>query len=214
MINRSSHQVKGRMALQVMWSGWDQPLLEHLRLTRLADRIVADGVVIGVKGDDGFRVRYRISCDPDWRVREADVGLIDGCDASVTLRADGAGHWKSAAGAKTAELAGCVDVDIAATPLTNTLPIRRLKLSRGQAADIRVAYVAVPELRVTAVAQRYTCLSAGPDGGLYRYENLMSGYRADLPVDEDGLVLDYPGQRRRVWSRQHVAGILSEAGEL
>ena len=193
--------MKGKMALQAMWSGWNQPLLEHLRLMRLADRIVADGVVIGVKGDDGFRVRYRISCDAAWRVREADVGLIDEGDASLSLRADGAGHWESIAGASLADLAGCVDVDIAATPFTNTLPIRRLKLSRGQAADIRVAYIAVPELRVTPVAQRYTCLNVSPDGGLYRYENLTSYYRADLPVDEDGLVLDYPDQRRRVWFR-------------
>lgn len=136
-----------------------------------------------------------------WRVREVDVGLIDESNASVSLRADGAGHWKSVAGAPLAELAGCIDVDIAATPFTNTLPIRRLHLSLGQAANINVAYITVPELRVTPVAQRYTCLNVTPDGGLYRYENLTRYYRADLPVDEDGLVLDYPDQRRRVWFR-------------
>lgn len=194
-------RVNREMTLQVMWSGWSSPLLEHLRLTRLGDSVVADGVIVGVKDEDGLRVRYRVMCDPAWRVREAEVGLLDGDNRSLGLRSDGAGRWTTAAGAALPELAGCVDVDIAATPFTNTLPIRRLRLAQGQAAEVRVAYVAVPELRVTPVAQRYTCLRATPDGGLYRYENLTSYYRADLPVDEDGLVLDYPEQRRRVWFR-------------
>ena len=53
-------------------------------------------------------------------------------------------------------------------------------------------------MEVTPVRQRYTCLEARPDGGLYRYEGFSTGFVADLPVDADGLVLDYPGVFRRV----------------
>src|SRR6266851_3870292 len=40
------------------------------------------------------------------------------------------------------------------------------------------------------------------DGGRYRYESLkqgVSGFTAELPVDRDGLVGDYPEVFRRVW---------------
>ena len=43
LIDHSSYRMKRKMALQVMWSGWNQPLLEHLCLMRLADRITAGG---------------------------------------------------------------------------------------------------------------------------------------------------------------------------
>ncbi|HEX5502042.1 MAG TPA: putative glycolipid-binding domain-containing protein, partial [Thermomicrobiales bacterium] len=111
-----------------------------------------------------------------------------------------AGHWTAADGATPPDLAGCLDVDIRVTPFTNTLPIRRLGLRPGESAELAVAYLALPALAVTRERQRYTCLAAGPDGGLYRYESLPGGFRADLSVDADGLVLDYPGLFRRVWT--------------
>src|SRR5215211_4036020 len=97
-------------------------------------------------------------------------------------------------------LDGCVDVDISATPSTNTLPIRRLGLKPGQSEELAVAYIRVPELLVGPERQRYGCLEARADGGLYRFEELPGGFTAKLPVDADGLVLDYPGLFRRAWS--------------
>ena len=44
-------------------------------------------------------------------------------------------------------------------------------------------------------AQRYTCLQAGR---LYRYEAADRTFAADLPVDEHGVVGDYPTLFRRV----------------
>ena len=136
------------------------------------------------------------------------------------------------------DLAGCVDIDINCTPLTNTLPIRRLDWAPGQAHDFVMAYVSVPELTVRPVQQRYTCLAArvvgaaqagaddaaadevsarAADAGaasaagsgtsdasaVFRYETAT--FRADLPVDEDGLVLDYPGFWSRIWALSPAA---------
>ncbi len=53
----------------------------------------------------------------------------------------------------------------------------------------------MPALVPEAVRQRYTCLEAGR---LYRYEELFRGYVGELNVDEDSLILDYPGTFRRV----------------
>jgi hypothetical protein len=182
---------------QAMWSGWDEPLLEHLELIEHANEIVADGLIIAVHENNAFRLHYKIVCDPAWRVREANVSLLSGNSEQVELRADGAGEWKSPTGAVIPELAGCIDIDIAATPFTNTLPIRRLAMSEGQSATIQVVYVNVPALRVAAMPQRYTCLN----NSLYRYDNLSTDFRADLAVDKRGLVLDYPELRRRVWAK-------------
>ena len=55
------------------------------------------------------------------------------------------------------ELAGCLDVDISATPFTNTLALRRLDLQPGENASLTVAYVKLPELTFRPVSQRYSC---------------------------------------------------------
>jgi len=123
----------------------------------------------------------------------------------VDLRGDGGGSWTDASGRPLPALRGCIDLDVAATPFTNALPIRRLGLGPGQAAEIAVVYVAVPRLDVTRVAQRYTCLRKDADGGVYLYENLENGFRAELPVDRDGVVKDYPGQWRRLEARATTA---------
>ena len=95
-------------------------------------------------------------------------------------------------------LDGCEYVDISDTPFTNTLPIRRLGLASGESAVISVAYFDGAELQPWPELQRYTCLQQDSDGGLYRFESLDGGFTADLPVDADGLVFDYPGLFRRV----------------
>jgi hypothetical protein len=46
------------------------------------------------------------------------------------------------------ELKGFVAVDVSATLLTNTLPIRRLGLGSEKSAELDVVYVAIPELVV------------------------------------------------------------------
>ena len=95
-------------------------------------------------------------------------------------------------------LDGCEYVDVSETPFTNTLPIRRLDLAPGESADVSVAYFDGSELQPWPEPQRYTCLEKNDRGGLYRYLNLDSGFTADLPVDADGLVTDYPGLFKRV----------------
>ena len=96
------------------------------------------------------------------------------------------------------ELDGCHDVDISATPFTNTLAIRRLKLKPAQAAQLRVVYLDGPSLKLRPVQQRYTCAEQRPDGMVMTYEGAFRGFKADLPLDADGLVIDYPETFRRV----------------
>ena len=54
-------------------------------------------------------------------------------------------------------------------------------------------------MRAWMEEQRYTRLEQNSGDTLYKYESLDGGFTANLPVDADGLVLDYPGLFRRVF---------------
>jgi hypothetical protein len=185
---------------EVMWAPWEGPGLEHLRLLTRDDGVVANGLVIGLQAGRPFRIGYEVRCDELWRVREVRAAVPDSERPVLELFADGEGRWEKRGGEPMPELDRCIDVDISATPFTNTLPIRRLGLKPGESQELAVTYIRVPELLVGPERQRYGCLEAQPDGGLYRFEALPSGFTAELPVDAEGLVLDYPGLFKRAWS--------------
>jgi hypothetical protein len=183
-----------------MWAPWSGPGLEHLHIAQDdRDGVVADSVIVGIEEGKPFRARYVVRCDARWRVRAVHLDPLDDTGRQVDLSADGEGRWTDPEGDPVSLLDGCLDVDISATPFTNTLPIRRLALRPGQSVELAVAYIAVPSLEVSRDPQRYTCLDPGPAGGRYRYESLDSPFTAELPVGPDGLVLDYPELFRRVW---------------
>jgi hypothetical protein len=183
------------MDLTAIWQAQTLPGLEHVHVRTSADGIDVDGMVVALDTRP-IRLHYRIACDPGWTVRRLEVVETER-GTELTFLADGAGHWTDGAGMALPELDGCIDVDLTATPFTNTLPIRRLDLWPGEARDLHMLYVLVPEMTVNAAEQRYTCLQRNDSGGLYRYES--GSFQADLPVDADGLVIDYPTYWRRLW---------------
>jgi hypothetical protein len=167
--------------------------LEHL----LLGERVADSVVLAFDEERGpFRLTYRLTWDESWRLREADLVVATGrSTTSLYLRTDGQGRWRDSDGRAIDELDGCVDIDIWPTPFTNSFPVRRVPLKVGERRQFRMAWVFAPELTVRPQPQAYTRLA----DRLYLFESLDgSGFSAELPVDEDGIVLDYPGLFRRV----------------
>jgi hypothetical protein len=195
------------MARDILWAPWNAPGLEHLRLEMGDAAIRAEGAIIALFEGEVFRSSYQIVCDAAWRVREVRIIASHPTTSALNLHADGDGRWSNANGEALPALDSCMDVDFAATPFTNTLPIRRLGLLPGESAEVAVVYIDAPSLEITPVLQRYTCLESGADGGPYRFEalpyaTLPEGFVAELSVDADGFVLDYPPLFRRVWSRE------------
>lgn len=83
--------------------------------------------------------------------------------------------------------------DLGFSPLFNTLPIRRDGLHRGgEARDYVMAWVNVPSLELHRSEQRYEPL----EPGRVRFSSGIFG--ADLDVDDDGLVVRYPGIAERI----------------
>jgi uncharacterized protein len=181
-------------AVVARWRDWSGEGLEHLVLREGPDGIRAEAMVLGVADDGIFAARYRVHCDAGWRTRRLEVSLA-GDAREVDLSGDGAGRWTDRSGAPLPDLAGAIDVDLTATPFTNTLPIRRLDLRSGETEVIVVVYVEVPALTVTTSRQRYTCLEPGRR---YRFESLESGFTREIEVDDGGLVRTYPDLFRRV----------------
>lgn len=185
------------MVREVMWWAWDGPGLGHLRLAVRDSGASADGLILGVTDGRPFRLAYEVRCDAYWRVRSARVG-VPGESPKVELFSDGEGTWTGPDGRALPYLEGCEYVDLSETPFTNTLPIRRLGLSPGESAKITAAYLDGNGLQPWPEPQCYTCLEKDEGSGLYRFLSLDGGFTADLPVDADGLVLDYPGLFKRV----------------
>lgn len=167
--------------------------LEHLLL---AERL-ADSIVLAVDEKRGpFRLTYRLGWDDSWRLRDAElVAVTERFTRSLSLRTDGQGRWQRGDGRTVDDLNGCIDVDIWPTPFTNSFPIRREPMAVGERRRFHMAWIFAPELTLRSQPQAYTRLAER----LYLFENLDgSGFKAELPVDEDGIVLDYPGFFRRV----------------
>lgn len=171
---------------------------ERLRLRARRD-IHAAGRVAGITDGREFRLSYTISCDAFWRVRRVRARLLSGARTELDLRSDSHGSWSDGSLNPLPQLDGCIDVDISVTPFTNTLPIRRLALRPGESAEVALVFIDVPAMTIQPVRQRYTCLERhATAGALYRfdslpYDALPDGFTAILPVDADGIVLDYPG---------------------
>lgn len=177
-----------------MWRR-DDGGVEHVSVAARADGgMDVDGVAVW----DSHRVAYRLVCDAQWRVREVDVVAPED-ETALRLRADGHGRWHDGtSGAALPHLDGCIDVDLWAIAFTNTLPVRRLGLRVAEARLIDVAYVRLPSMAVDRMEQRYTRVA----DRVYRYESVVSGFTADLILDEEGLVVEYPGLVRRMWARR------------
>jgi uncharacterized protein len=182
---------------EVYWTAIGTPGLEHLILDQEQDGIKADGLVLRFHEGQGLRIEYQVYCDPGWRTRQVMVKLSGPEEKEVHLLADGMGSWNGINGEPLVALEGCLDVDIMATPFTNTLPVRRLVLAVGESREIDAVYVRVPDLQINRSRQLYTCLEKEAGGGRYLYESLDGDFKAQLVVDAEGLVLDYEG----IWER-------------
>lgn len=187
------------MQREVIWVSADGIGSEFLSLQVTDTGVVADSVCFATREVEPSRVRYRVTCDSQWLVREVTVEVERPFDSPVTLHltSDGEGTWRNGDGKHLPRLDGCIDIDLSCTPFTNTLPIRRLNIQPEQPEDIRVVYIDVPSLQVQPDPQRYT----GVSGDTVRYESLDSDFQRELEIDEDGLVVEYPGWFTRVWSR-------------
>jgi hypothetical protein len=133
-------------------------------------------------------VEYIIRTDLNWRTLFFDIkSRHSNTIQHLSYESDGGWNWSSNRRILH-EFKNCIDIDIPLTPFTNTLPINRLKLESGQRKEISVIYIDLLNNKITPVTQQYVRLSTTK----YHYENVPNDFEADIEVDQDGYVIDYP----------------------
>src|SRR5262245_18097194 len=135
------------------------------------------------------RLRYAIECDSEWRTRTVLVeGEVGDAPIRFALATNGEGQWTQD-GVLLPDLSGTLDIDLAFTPATNTLPIRRLDLGVGECARVRGAWLRFPKLRLEALEQTYTREAEQR----FRYSAIVDGepFIARLDTDRFGRVVRY-----------------------
>jgi hypothetical protein len=185
------------MPTDLIWTA-EAPGFEHVRIDDgHPGWTVFDSMLVRVHDGSVRRGGYTLICDKAWRTLELRIMAEQAPGQMVArhLLATGEGQWSDADGRPLPELEGCIDVDIAWTPLTNTLPVKRLDLRPAEEQRIRVVYLPLPEVEPRVMEQRYTGLA----DGRVRYTSLASGFERELDLDREGFVLDYPGLFRRDW---------------
>lgn len=172
----------------ILWRRINGTGLERCELGRDDSGFRLSGTTLFTSHDGPVEIRYSITLDAKWRTRIAGVHVrAPSENRSVALRSDGAGNWE-AEGREIPELSGAIDLDLAWTPATNTIPIRRLELPIGGAAATSVAFVPYPERTVELRQQRYERIAER------RYRYTSGDFGTDLTVDENGLVVLYPAR--------------------
>jgi uncharacterized protein len=178
-----------------MWRGVEEWLAEHARLELGPDRVVAAGVQLGAEPEP-YRADYRLDVGGGWITRRLEVQVTgEGWHRSLVLEHDGSGRW-TVDGEAAPALDGALDCDLAFSPLTNLMPVRRHALHEEDAAaqDFAMAWVDLPTMEVHRAPQRYEPVRPG----VVRFVALDSDFTAELELDRDGLVVRYPRLGERV----------------
>jgi hypothetical protein len=159
----------------------------------VGDGFRLEGHTVAVEDGQAWAVEYAIEPDAGWVTRSATVdGRSAAGSREVTLESDGVGRWRID-GEPATYLDGCLDVDLESSSMTNALPVHRLDLAVGQAAEAPAAYVRALDLSVERLEQRYVRLDDDATRQRYDYSASRFDFRAQLVYDESGLVIDYPG---------------------
>ena len=182
------------MSRAITWRGLEGWLAEHSRVDLWDAGVAASGVQLGVEPYP-YRLDYHLDAPSDWITRRLDVDASGaGWRRSLVLEHDGAGAW-TIDGKAAPELDGALDCDLAFSPLTNLMPVRRHALHESPGScDFAMAWVSVPDLAVHCSPQRYEHLRPT----LVRFSSLDGDFTADLELDADGLVVRYPRLAERV----------------
>lgn len=167
----------------------------------------------GTSRTDEYALSWALSTGDGWVTRRLTV-TVHGHRWSrhLELERSDEGDWSSTVNtagecalpdpgiADASTLAGALDCDLGLCPVTNTMPILRLNLHSEDLAPadetaLTMAWVEVPSLRVISSHQMYTQLRAPSSerNGVVLYSSDNRGFTAELEIDADGIVVNYPG---------------------
>ena len=175
------------MQTNIIWTGLQYHSIEHCSWTNSANGNEIVSTIVGYYENKIYKVEYNIETNVNWETKSATIRMkIDDAADTITLKKND-GKW-FLNGAPADGFNDIYDIDISLTPFTNTLPVRRLKLTGHEEQVITVIYFDILDRQIKPLKQIYTRLTAHN----YKYENDDKSFTANIQTDEDGLVKDYP----------------------
>jgi len=178
----------GTVPACVLWRRLDTPGHDACRLDGRDGRFAIEGTALFLHDARPARLDYQVSSDRGWRTQRGRVSgwlHFQRIDFDVIRTAEGV--W-TLNGREVGGLESCLDLDLAFTPATNLLQLRRLSLAPGEAADAPVAWLDVAGT-LSLLPQRYE----RHDEATYWYEAPTVGYAGLLEVLPTGFIRRYPG---------------------
>lgn len=173
----------------ILWRRLDLPGHEIARVVLRHDRHELSGTAVFAHERRPCRLDYIVVCDSAWRTESAHVsGLIGDREVDLRVSVDANRRWHLN-GTECLTVAGCVDIDLGFSPSTNLLPIRRLSLEVGEAAEVKAAWLPFPSLVFELLPQVYR----REGERTYRYESRGGTFARVLEVNAAGFVTKYPG---------------------
>ncbi|WBU65268.1 putative glycolipid-binding domain-containing protein [Paracoccus aerodenitrificans] len=180
---------------QILWRRLDRPGHDACRIRSDMNGQGLDGVAVWLDGGGPAHLSYIVTCDEAWRTRSARIqGRAGRRDLTLSIHRDDLGIWRIS-GEEVPELNGLQDIDLGFTPATNTLPIRRLRAQSKDSAEIGAAWLDPSDWTLKLLPQHYRRLDTG-------WHYASGGFEADLTVNADGFVTDYPG----MWIEEDAHG--------
>lgn len=176
--------------------------LEGARLLFGTTAFRALGRLIRASADGEWTASYRLVVGDDGTLERLSVtSATTERERHLTINRTEDGYWllDTGAGGTRGDYAGAADVDLAHSPMLNTVPIRRLGLHRTAGEHtIPVVFVSLPELDVRPVQQTYRTISLLDDTGHAVIEFRRDDFSAELVVDENGVIVSCPGVATRL----------------
>jgi hypothetical protein len=195
-----------RAVRTVLWQRIDSPGSEWCTLEREPGDWRLRGIVLTEVATAPVLVHYAVALAADWSTRAVEIAMRAGNaikPQELRLIVSPEQRWQiereptldpSIPQDDLKALHGLTDVDLGFSPLTNTLPIRRLDPAVGESVAVTAAWVRFPELTIEPLPQTYTRLAERR----YRYESARGAFVAEIEVDDLGLVTAYEGGWRRI----------------
>jgi hypothetical protein len=191
----------------LVWRGPEEWRAEVARVRLGDDVLTASGTQIGVE-PRAYKLDYELQTESRFITRSLIVTARgEGWIRTLALRRGDDGKWTIDAeheggtgmeppGGDVSSFSEALDCDLGLCPLTNTMPVLRERmLEAEEPRDFVMAWVKVPDLSVHRSEQRYEPV----DDRTVRFVSLDSDFVAELELDEDGLVVHYPGLGERVY---------------
>ena len=175
-----------RQQHHVLWHSAVVASTEHASILTVGDdRTAVESRIVLPLGDVPCDIEYRMGVDTTTDTVHLEATIhANGHRREVVIDAK-AGVW-TIDGSIDEKLAGCTDLDLGWTPVTNGIAIRALGLEVGETAELNAAWFRFPELRLEPDGQRYTRETADR----WRYQ--ASGFDFLLQADPvTGIVTRY-----------------------